>query len=205
MTYTERNQATLWPPPLPSSSSTINIYRTTMGCKSSAFTSSNVIWLSFSRSSFPFLFIYVCRCECACANADREIVANKKRKLNVLVLSCPIYHIFRYCSMLLWTMCGGLSFISFRAHSVHDLFVLATESGCLCSLFWVFLFVDVILERMNVNVHCAHTQFYWDDQWVLGLRSIGNVRIQVKCLKRTKSELIGRICYWNRGGNKQTG
>lgn len=160
----------------------------TLGCKSSAFISSNIIWLS----------VYVC--ESTMYKLERKSMRTKKENLLVLL---PY---FSYFSLLFLAFVNDvrLSFNSFFAHCMW--FVCVGRWIRLPVLSWDLFFysiVDVVVPERKMmykkHMHIYSLSIY--DQWVY-LCFDWIVRLLSWTLEMNeetaKAENVDRkICYWN--------
>lgn len=162
----------------------------TLGCKSSAFISSNIIWLS----------VYVCEWVYN-VQTGKEIDANKKRKS---IGPFALFIIFFVIVPCFCEWCAAVFQFLFL-HTVCDLFVLAVGSGCLCSLEISFFILSLMLSFLKgrwctkKHMHIYSLSIY--DQWVY-LCFDWIVRLLSWTLEMNeetaKAENVDRkICYWN--------
>lgn len=174
-------------------------------CWATLWPSSRLYNVGLQKFGFHQLKYHLIICVCMwvsvqCTNWKGNRCEQKKK---IYWSFCPIYHIFRYCSLLLWMMCGCLS-IPFL-HTVCDLFVLAVGSGCLCSLEIYFFILSLMLSFLKgrwctkKHMHIYSLSIY--DQWVY-LCFDWIVRLLSWTLEMNeetaKAENVDRkICYWN--------
>lgn len=127
-------------------------------CWATLWPSSRLYNVGLQKFGFHQLKYHLIICVCMwvsvqCTNWKGNRCEQKKK---IYWSFCPIYHIFRYCSLLLWMMCGCLS-IPFFAHCMW--FVCVGRWIRLPVLSWDFFFysiVDVVVPERKMMYKKTH-------------------------------------------------